>query len=165
MELIIDLKENDYDEMEGKAYFELMNRYIDLTYDKKIPFEYVAENVRILNKLTKQVLEKLCYYSKIYCIEHIKEYPDIKVDIDIEELKKDLDILKYMEIEEIVVNYNDMSTKQRINLSGSCCWDEETGIQWIIEENKVIYTGPWEDLNAWNESNKDLICNYVKDKK
>lgn len=159
MELIIDLEKNDYNEMEGKAYFKLLDRYIDLTYNKKIPYEYVIENVKTLNRLTDQVLEKLCYYSKIYCLEHLKDYPNVEVDIDIDRIKSDLDILEYMDIEEIVVNYNDTSTKQRINLSGSCRWDDETGIQWIIEGDEVIYTGPWEDLDAWNESNKNLICN------
>ena len=70
-------------------------------------------------------------------------------------------ILKYMQFDELVVNLPEDMSCYGINLVGSCDWDEENGIQWLIKDDTVVYTGPWADLNIWYSHYEELICNYV----
>lgn len=70
--------------------------------------------------------------------------------------------MEYMEIEGLVVNKPDNMDDIGINLEGSCDWDEENGIQWLIKDDAVVYTGPWSMLNIWRSPYEKSMFNYAK---
>ena len=49
-----------------------------------------------------------------------------------------------------------------LNLSGSCDWDEENGIQWLIKEDEVVYAGAYQDLSIWySPYEKETLFNFA----
>ncbi len=163
MELIRNLTENEFEEMVGEVYFKHIDKYIRLRFDKSIPMDYVHETAEKLNSLSEQTINDIYKYSVFFCRDMLDSYPDAGIDIDVESFDNDSDIMKYMEFEELVIDLpeEDMS-RYGINLGGSCKWDTDNGIQWLIKEEKVVYVGGWDDLNIWySPYEEDDICNYV----
>ena len=159
MELIKDVIENEYEEMVGKVYFKYVEDYIDLRFEKDVPMEYVYQTAEMLNNLQETMIDEICRYSIVFC-EDVSEKSS-KMKKAVNALDEPKDILKYMQFDELVVNLPEDMSCYGINLVGSCDWDEENGIQWLIKEDKVVYTGPWADLNIWYSPYEEFICNYV----
>ncbi len=164
MELIKNIKENEFDEMVGLVYFKYFDKYINLRFDIDVPMEYVQKTAEKLNKLDDALMNEICRYSLAYYKDRIESYPDIIGDIKIKEsdIHVASDIIKHMSFDELVVNLPEDMSYIGINLGGSCDWDEENGIQWLIKDDTVVYVGPWDDLDIWySPYEEDDICNYV----
>ena len=162
MELIKDIRENKFGKMEGKVYFEYLGEYIGLRFKKDIPMDYVIKTAEKMNALTEDIMNKLFERSIIYCRENLEERKYLKRKIRLDKLEKPSDILKYMEINGLIVNLPEDMSKVAVNLEGSCDWEEEDGIQWLIRDDAVVYTGPWADIDIWySEAYEDMMCNYA----
>ena len=162
MELIKNIFENEFEEMEGEVYFGYIGKYIHLRFGKDVPEEYVHKVAERLNEFTEEIMCKICNYSIRYCLDKLESYEDIETDIDVDEFNDCFSILEYMEIEGLVVNKPDDLKDIGINLEGSCDWDEEQGIQWLIKEDDVVYVGPWSMLNIWHSPYENSLFNYAK---
>ncbi len=149
MELIKDLRENKFGKIEGKVYFGYIGDYIDLRFKKEIPMEYVEKTAEKLNEISEETMEQLFNFSIKYCRWNLDEWKHLKRKIRLDLIKKPSDIMKHMSIEGLIVNLPEDMSQIGINLEGSCKWEEEDGIQWLIKDDKVIYTGPWCDINIW----------------
>ncbi len=164
MELIKDIRENRFGKMEGKVYFEYLGEYIGLRFKKDIPMDYVIKTAEKMNALTEDIMNKLFECSIIYCRENLEEREYLKRKIRLDKLEKPSDILKYMEINGLIVNLPEDMSKVAVNLEGSCDWEEEDGIQWLIRDDAVVYTGPWADINIWRSKvREEGFLNYAGD--
>lgn len=164
MELIKEVFENEFGQMEGKVYFDYIKKYITLFFDKEVPMPYVIKTVNYLNNINENVVVDLCRYSKKICEIKMKNYPDAEYPDGLSEVKDPLEIFNYMQINHLKVDMYIDESDQNIpvlNLGGSCDWDEDNGIQWLIKEDKVVYVGVWDDLDIWYCDFDDYITNYV----
>lgn len=159
MELIKDIKENEYEEMVGKVYFNYVEDYIDLRFEKNIPMEYVYQTAEKLNSIQETLIDEICRYSIVFCKDVLERRSKMKEEVN--NLNDPKGIFKYMQFDELVVNLPEDMSCYGINLVGSCDWDEENGIQWLIKEDAVVYAGPWADLNIWYSPYEEFLCNYV----
>ena len=163
MELVKNIYENEFEEMEGEVYFGYLDKYIHLRFEKDIPIEYVHKVAEKLNELTEEMVCAICKYSVEYCLDKLDDYEDLEMDIEDDEFDDCLNILEYMEIEGLVVNKPNNYEDIGINLEGSCDWDEENGIQWLIKDDQVVYVGPWSMLNIWRSPYENSMFNYAKE--
>ncbi len=162
MELIKNITENEFGEMVGEVWFKHIDGYIDLRFEQDVPMEYVYKVAEKLNCLQENTFNDIYKYSILYCKDMVESYPDMEIDIDTDSFEKDSDIMSYMEFEELVINLPEDLSEVGINLGGSCEWDIENGIQWLIKGDEVVYVGSWDDLNIWySPYEEDEICNYV----
>ena len=161
MNLIKNLVENEFEQMEGDIYFNFLKKDISILYEKEVPMEYIIKSIEYLNSLDQNVMRSLCEYAKKFSRKMINNYPDVNYPIGLKNISEALEILNYMEILRLKVDmYKDDSIRV-LNLSGSCAWDEDNGIQWLIKEDKVIYVGPWDDLDIWYADLDNEFTNYV----
>ncbi len=160
MELIKDIKEYEFDDtqMAGRVYFKYLGDYIDLRFDKGIPMEYVEKTAEKLNDISEETMEQLFNFSIKYCRWNLEEWKHLKRKIRLDLIKKPSDIMKHMSIEGLIVNLPEDMSQIGINLEGSCDWEEEDGIQWLIRDDTVVYVGPWADIDIWYSEVYEEMC-------
>ena len=161
MDLIKNLVENEFEEMEGEVYFNYLKKDISILFDKEVPMEYVVKNINYLNSLDESVILSLCEYSNRFCQRMMHNYPDVSYPTGLNQINNPIEILNFMEILRLKVDMYDDDSISVLNLSGSCDWDEDNGIQWLIKDDKVVYVGPWDDLNFWYANLDNEFTNYV----
>lgn len=161
MELIKELSENEFEEMEGKVYFQYLKKDIYIKFDKDVPLDYVYKNITYLNSINDSLMLELCKYSIKFCKTIMSDYPDVNYNPGLYNLKDTFDILNYMDIIRLKVDMYEDESISVLNLSGSCEWDKENGIQWLIKEDRLVYVGTWDDLNIWYSDLTDDLTNYV----
>jgi len=161
MELIKNLKENEFGEMDGEVYFEYLKKYIYLSYDKSIDFAYVERICKYLNEINESIMFRLCEYSTKYCNDMIKNYPDAEYNRGLYDLKQPIEILKFLDVKRLKIDEYDEEKSNVLNLSGSCEWDKENGFQWLIKDDIILYVGAWDDLDIWISPLDDKWSNYV----
>lgn len=152
------LKENDCNEMIGEIFCECLKNKIQIVYDKKLSIEFINRAVAQFNKLYFVLLNDLCKYTTSYCIDTIKKYPDVEYKKELYEIETSLDILNYIQIDELKIQDDKGSIV--FNIAGGCDWSDVKGIQWIIKDKKIVYVGPWYDFEVWSPDLDDPFFNY-----
>lgn len=165
MPVINNLRENEFGEMEGEVYFNAIDQNIAIRFDKEVPMDYVKKQVEYLQSLDKKVIRKMCHYANLFREEEMYNYPNKDHPPNMGQIDDPLEILGCISITDLQVEmYADESAKEIcvLNLSGSCDWDEENGIQWLIKEDEVVYAGAYNDLSIWySPYDKDTLFNYA----
>lgn len=163
MNIINSLDINDFGEMEGKIYCKPLAKELFIEFPQEVEIEYVERMIKYLNELDNNVINKLCEYSIKYCKDIMYEYPYINYSFTLKDIKKVTDILDYISIERLRIDKCEENNENilALNLSGSCEWSEEGGIEWLIKDNIVTYVGRWDDLNIWHSPVEDEYGNYV----
>ena len=64
MNLIKNLVENEFEQMEGDIYFNFLKKDISILYEKEVPMEYIIKSIEYLDSLDQNVMRSLCEYSK-----------------------------------------------------------------------------------------------------
>lgn len=77
-----------------------------------------------------------------------------------------LDLLQYFSFNTLYIDeppeFIDQSSEINVlNLSGSCDWREDDGIQCLVKNGEVLYLGDFEVLNVWSDHSKNYYGNYV----
>ena len=164
MEYIKNLKENEFNEMVGEVYCSILGKYIKIEIEEDVPQKYIEQQVQYLNSIDEKILMEICIYSTKFCKTEMKEYPEKEYVRGLYDTVSAKDIMNYMDIRKLRIDmYEDEDDKEirALNLSGSCEWDKENGIQWLIKDDEITYVGRWDDLNIWYSDVSDPICNYV----
>ncbi len=146
--------------MEGKVYFNLFNRYIDLSFSEDIPMEYVDMCAQKLNSLTQDIILTICKYVIDFCEDVMINYDEVDYPNGLSELSCDMDILKYTQPITLIVDEPDDVGIVAINLYCKCAWDTENDMQILINNDKVVYVGVYDGLDPW-QKNLSEWGNYV----
>ena len=95
----------------------------------------------------------------------MENYPNKDYPPNMNQIDNPLEILDYISITDMQVEmYTSESAKEIcvLNLSGSCDWDEENGIQWLIKEDEVVYAGAYNDVSIWHSFyEEDTLFNFA----
>lgn len=162
---IKDLKENEFGQMEGEVYFNAINQNITVLFEKEVPMDYVGKQVEYLQALDEKVVQKMCYFADLFRKEEMENYPNKDYPEGMDKINNPLELLDYFAITYLNIEmYPNESVKEVrvLNLSGSCDWDEENGIQWLIKEDEVVYTGAYDDVSIWcSYYEKNTLFNYA----
>lgn len=163
MDLINNLHENEFGELEGEVYFNYFNKTIKVEIEEGVQESYVHKQIEYLNSIKDNIIFDICKFSFIFCKEEMKAYPDKNYPKGLISINKEEDIWNYMSVEKIRIELCEEEDEDInvLNLSGYCDWDEENGIQWIIKDGIVVYVGKWDDLSIWYSNMDSAITNYV----
>ena len=69
---IKNLRENEFEEMEGEVYFNGIGQNIVIRFDKEVPMDYVEKQVEHLQSLNKKVIYNMCYYANLFTVKVLK---------------------------------------------------------------------------------------------
>jgi len=161
---IRNLRENESGEMEGEVYFSAIKQNIMVIFDKKVPMDYVKWQIEYLWSLDDKIIQKMCYYANLYRKDIMEDCPNQDYPEGLDGIKDPLELLEYMGITCLKVDlYKNESVKEVrvLNLMGWCDWDEENGIEWLIKEDKVVYTGANDWVNIWHSPYENNLFNYA----
>ncbi len=166
MELIKNLKENQFGSMEGEVYFPWEKKNITITFHKDVPIEYAEKTAQALNDLDDSVMDKVVKGLYAYYQEAIEDNPDIIEDIDMDNVEDENDIIEHMSLETLTVTVPEDGDPDKVglNLDGACDWTEDW-LQCIIIGSKVVYLGPFRFEDMWypDYSELDDDENYIVD--
>lgn len=85
---------------------------------------------------------------------------DWEDEIKLKKNNMPLDILNYMELCSLVVDY-DEDERLGLNIAGECQWYEDGSLSIIIIEDDVKYVGVWDDWNIWDTGDFEYLHHYV----
>lgn len=146
--------------MEGKVYFRLFDKYIDLSFAEDIPMEYVEKCAQKLNSLDEEIVLVICKYSIDFCEDVMINYDEVNYPECLAELSCNTDILKYIQPISLIVDEPDDMKIAAINLYCKCAWDTDNDMQILINNDKVIYVGVYDGLDPWQKKLSEW-GNYV----
>lgn len=155
---ITNLRENDYERMEGTFFCECFDKEISIEYDKNLSLEDVNKAIKHFYYIYPKLLDTLCKNTNDYRKETMELYPDVDYKVGLYTFKSDFDILNYIGIEGLKLEFR--NGKVAFNLRGCCDWTIEEDLQWIIYEDKVVYVGPWYDFTMNSKNLYNELFNY-----
>ncbi|MCT4509687.1 MAG: hypothetical protein N4A48_13195 [Tepidibacter sp.] len=158
--MINNITKTDYG-LEGKVEFKLFNTTIDVLMDEEIDLEYANFCAKELNNLDDEIINKLCEFSIIYC-------NDFCDDIGEEPPKFNTikDVLKYIRPNCLIINIPKDDSKPVVHLELNCDWEIEHGLEWTINDGKILYVGSFNAENGWSEPSyyEEITWNYAFNK-
>ncbi|WP_040948963.1 DUF6985 domain-containing protein [Gorillibacterium massiliense] len=143
-----------------EVYFSLYETYIGLEVDDDIPNEYINLCVEYLNNLSEEIILSICTYSLDYCKDVMKNYCDVEFIDGLHKIISLRDILNYMKPVSLQIDQPDYWYIPAINLYFKCAWDQDNDMQVLINNDRVVYVGPYEGLDCWLK-NLSEWSNYV----
>ena len=159
--MIRKLNKSDYG-TEGIADFPLINQELYVLIGENVKIEYAERCIHHLQSLPSDVVETLLSGTIKYCEDFREHFADDGITIPENMIANE--VLPYIHAGGIYI----MGTPKDENipvftLSLNCDWEQEHGMEWAIQGNKVIYIGafnggfsPWEE-----EYTDDIAGSYV----
>lgn len=145
---------------EGKIYFTLFDKQIDVLVDFDVDIDYAEKCVDHLNHLNNQVISDLCNGSIAYCEDYRDTFEECEISIPVNLSEKQ--ILQYIYPRVLII---DKPTEDKIgyHIECDCAWEEEHGLEWTIKEDKVLYVGQYHDETAWKDEGyyQNASWNYI----
>lgn len=156
--MIKDLHENHLGYMIGTFYSDVLGYEIEVMYDKDISQEYVEKNIEYFNHLDQQFLEEICAALKRFFDDYYEMNSDLSDHIAEELLENyaqnPISILNYIDIG--IYSFEQCSVENEaipvIDITGDCEWDGDAQVTIKAKDNRLVYVGPFSDVNLWNEA-------------
>lgn len=160
---------NEFEEMEGTAFFPYFDKEITVICREGVSSEYAEKCLQYLEEVDETLILQICKYAEFYL-------KDILVNTSIGEYYYDerepfphndlLGMLQYfsfeiMYIEEPPASIADSREAKVFNFYGGCDWQEDEGIQCLVKNGEVIFLGGFGNLSVWHDYSEDYIGNYV----
>lgn len=158
---------NEFDQMEGTAFFPYLNKDITVICRKGVSSEYTEKCLEYLEEVDDVLMLQICKYAEVF-LKATLENTSVG-DLGDEEAfpYDDLpDLLQYISFETLYIeeppeSIKDASEAKVLNLTGGCEWWEDEGLQCLVRDGEVIYLGYFEDLSVWGDYSEMYIGNYV----
>ncbi|MDE7478439.1 MAG: hypothetical protein K2M91_10900 [Lachnospiraceae bacterium] len=158
---------NEYNEIEGTAFFPFFNKDITVKCRKGVSLEYAEKCLHYLEKVDEKLILQICKYAEFYLKDTLENtsigelYYDEKEPFPHDDL---LDLLQYFQFEILYIEEPPApfaDSFEVLNLYGGCDWQEYEGIQCLVKNGEVIFLGGYNSWSVWNDYSKDYIGNYV----
>ncbi|WMJ79179.1 hypothetical protein RBU49_09780 [Clostridium sp. MB40-C1] len=144
--------------LEGTVEFKLFNTAINVLMDKDIDLEYANLCAKSLNNLDDRTINKLCEFSILYC-------NDFCDDIGEEPPKFNAvkDVLNYIQPNCLIIDTPKDNSKPVIHLELNCDWEIEHGLEWTINDGKILYVGSFNAEDGWSDPSyyEKISWNYA----
>ena len=159
--MIENIKTSDEVFYSGTIYSSLFGKNIKVMIKKNTDMNYAeicAEHFSSLNdSMIDKICERISAYHKFMLEEWDSEFVseiNKKVPCDV----SGRDILKYVENPQLYISKPEGSGTGYI-IEGLCEWEPEHGIDIVILNDKVIYTGSPEEITPWSDD-EECFCEY-----
>lgn len=155
MELIKDIKILK-EEIEGKVYFKLFDKYIDFFAAGASDTKYIEICAEYLNSFDEKIIADLCSASIRYCNAILQIYGEKPYEFD-----NSKDVLRLINPACLVIPDPQNNNEPVIHLELNCSWEEEHGLEWIVRNNSVLYVGPYYGEDPWADFAVKTEWNYA----
>lgn len=156
------LERNVYSNLlEGDIWVEGLSQTIRISYDPRLDVDYVQNSIRYLNDNLPQIQALLAPSILKFCKQQMEDYPDVDYPDGMERIALS-SVWDFVAIEELHIDFCEPDVRQVkvLNLYGSCNWEFEDGLQWLIRDGEVLYSGPWNDYHVWQPAEQFACGNY-----
>lgn len=158
---------NEFNEIEGIAFFPYFDKEITVVCRKGVTPEYAEKCLKYLEEVDDALIFQICKYAEFFLKDTLENTSVGELE-DGEAFPYDnpLDLLRYFSfctlyIDEPPESIAESSEINVLNLSGSCDWREDDGIQCLVKNEEVLYLGDFEVLNVWHDYSENYYGNYV----
>lgn len=143
--------------IEGEMDCKLFNQQIGVMADEEVNEEYISKCADYLNNLPEELIDHLCDASIEYCKEFCED-----VGEGIPEINSKRDILKYIQPRSLIIEAP-IGEQIVFHMELDCDWEIEHGLEWTINNGRVLYVGSFESEGGWREEEyyKQLSWNYA----
>lgn len=158
---------NEYNEIEGTAFFPYFKKEIHVICWEGTSLEYAQKCLEYLQKVDEALILQICKYAQFY-LEDLLETTSIgelyygdEEPFPHEQL---LDMLQYICFEVLYIEEPAVPVKDSdrvLNLYGGCDWQEDDGIQCLVKNGEVIFLGGYNRFSVWEDFSKEKYFNYV----
>lgn len=157
------IEKNIYSNMlEGDIWVDTLKRHIRISYDPNLDLQYIEKSINYFRTNILEIGTLLAPSILRFCKEQMDAYPDVDYPdgmalIDLSS------VWDYVKIEELHIDNYKPNTRDMdvLNLYGSCNWEFDDGLQWLIRDGTVIYSGPWNNYNVWQPAEQLDCGNYI----
>ena len=165
---LLNSSKNEFDEIEGTAYFPYFDEKITVICRGNVTAEYVETCLQYLEKVDETLMLQICKYAS-YFLKDKLENTSIGDAGGEEAFPYDnlLDLQQYFHFGILYIDappepVAETSKVNVLNLSGGCDWWEDEGLQCLVKDGEVVYLGYFNGLNIWRSRyDEDYIGNYV----
>lgn len=161
MKLTRNIQMSDYG-MSGEVYISLFNKYIRLEFNDIISIDYVNLCSDNLNSLSEEIILAICRYSLLYCKDVMSNLSEVTFPEGLYNLCSPREILSFINPISLEIDKPVNLEIPALNLYCKCAWDQDNDMQILINNNRVVYVGPFDGLNSW-QTNLSQWNNYVVD--
>lgn len=158
---------NEFNEIEGITFFPYFDKEITVVCRKGVTPEYAEKCLKYLEEVDDALILQICKYAEFFLKDTLENTSVGELE-DGEAFPYDnpLDLLRYFSfntlyIDEPPESIAESSEMNVLNLSGSCDWREDDGIQCLVKDGEVLYLGGFEVLNVWCDYSENYYGNYV----
>ena len=160
--------QNEFDEMEGIAFFPYFEKEITVICRKGVSSEYAEKCLKYLEEVDEALILQICKYAEFFLKDKLENTSVGELGDD-EAFPYDnlLDLLHYFRFNTLYIDEPPKSIAESseinvLNLSGGCDWWEDEGLQCLVKNGEVIYLGYFENANVWqNDYSENYYGNYV----
>ena len=124
--------------------------------------EYVQNSIRYLNNNLPQIRALLAPSILKFCKRQMADDPYVDCPDGMERIALS-SVWDFVAIEELHIDFCEPNVREIkvLNLYRSCNWEFDDGLQWLIRNGEVLYSGPWNHYHVW-QSAEQLDCGNYK---
>lgn len=156
---IQNLKSTKYG-IEGTMECPLFQTEMDVAIDNEEDVEYAQKCADYLCNMPQDTLLRLCQYIIRYC-EDYREFFDDEVQIPVH--VEGVQIIEYFVPSVLIVEKPDDPSIIGFHVECGCDWEVEHGLEFTIKDNKILYTGPFDAMPAWDQDRLEYAGFYDSD--
>ncbi len=160
---------NEFGQIEGTALFPYFGSEINVICRQGVSPEYAEKCLGYLEKVDESLILQICRYAEYFLRDTLENtsvgelYYGEGEPFPHDDLKGMLRYFRFgtLYIDKPPADAADPAETEVLNLSGSCDWWEDEGLQCLVRDGKVIYLGYFGALSVWGDHSEDYIGNYA----
>lgn len=158
--MIIELIKDEGGCQFGRMHSGLFDCNIDVAVENA-GTEYAEKCAEYFNNMPHELTERLSEYTLRYC-EDFRQFFDPHTPEVPEGVGKS-EIFKYISPHILIIQAPKSSDRIAFSVEFGCKWEPEHGMEWTINDGKVMYVGDFVGMSPWyNEAfYKKTGMNYV----
>lgn len=152
--LLKNMVRNEDGSHDGEVEFPLLNQTIEVSIEDGVSMEFAKSCVQLLHQLSDRLIDELCEALIAYSDEFLT-----CIDEELIQFSHKRDVRQHIDPVVLIITPPTKSGEPFISMELNCDWEEEHGVQWIIQDDKVKYVGPYE---GYRPDDTFEYVNYVK---
>lgn len=158
--MIINDINTEHDFLVGKLYSDLFGCDIRVMI-WGADLEYADKCAEYFNKMPAELISELKKYTLRYC-EDFRQFFD-EENPEVPENVTENQIFDYVSHQLLIIKEPKDANKIAFSMEFNCAWEEEHGMEWAVNDGRILYVGEFTDIGPWRseEYYKRTGLNYV----
>lgn len=158
--MIIELIQSDGGCQFGRMHSALFGRDIDVAIENA-DVGYAEKCAEYFNNIPNELVSQLTKFTLRYC-EDFRQFFDSDSP-EVPEGVSESEILDYVSPRILVIKAPKQADKIAFSVEFGCEWEPEHGMEWTLNDGKVLYVGDFVGMNPWYDEAfyKKTGMNYV----